>query len=127
MSIIPHADELRRLLDAGFEVSFSREASGYVASVDGPGYSHDVIADTPEGAFSVATPCPSWCAGGHEPGDDHAGQITLDDDTVLVIAKTADGEITADLIGEPSPTAETGSVTLSAVALATLAHTLAAL
>jgi hypothetical protein len=127
MTIISHADELRRVLDAGFQVSFTRERRGYVASVSGPaGYEADGIAATPEDALAVAAPCPAWCAGG-EPGHEHAGEVALDDTAALVIAKNADGEISADMIGEPSPTAEHGTVALSAVALARLAQIAATL
>lgn len=118
--------ELCRLLDSGFEISFTRDPSGYVACVDGPGYSHDVIADTPERALSVAVPCPAWCWGG-EPGHPHAGEIALDGNTTLVLTLTPEGAITADLIGEPSETVETGSVVLPAGALTRLAQLAASL
>jgi hypothetical protein len=72
------------------------------------------------------TSCPAWCAGG-EPGHPCTGMHELDDDTDILIARTPDGAVTAEILGDPSATAAEGSVTLSAAALAHLADVLAML
>jgi len=72
----------------------------------------------PDGA---ASQCPAWCEGGEPGHEQHAGMHVLDDDTRLVVARGPYGALTAEIIGEPSPTAAEGTVALSVAALARLA------
>lgn len=70
-------------------------------------------------------PCPGWCGGGHEPGDPHTGMAELDANTTLLLSSDPSGAVSAEILGEPTATAEHGSVALSAEAVARLAATLA--
>lgn len=75
----------------------------------------------------ATTRCPAWCEGGRHLGDVHLGLLKLDADTEILLCRTADDTLTIDVLGEPSDIAETGTVRLTADAIARLAAILSGL